>query len=96
MNEKDKTAAEETAKNTILNIIDELKNSKNKLETFKELVNKYSEDEATKDNDGNFIINKDPEITRFIENTVYRYEVALNEIIVYDNQYNLIIWLEVL
>lgn len=45
---------------------------------------------SIKDNDGNFIINKDPEITRFIENTVYRYEVALNEIIVYDNQYNLI------
>lgn len=53
MSDDDKKTAEETAKNTILNIIDELKNSKNSLETFKELVKKYSEDEATKDNDGN-------------------------------------------
>lgn len=53
MSDEEKTAAEETAKNTIQNIIDELKKSKNALDTFKELVNKYSEDEATKDKGGN-------------------------------------------
>ena len=53
MTTDEKNAAEETAKNTIQNIIDELKKSKNSLDTFKELVKKYSEDEATKDKDGN-------------------------------------------
>ena len=45
---------------------------------------------SSKDENGNFIIKRDPEITKFIENTVYRYEVVLNDIIVYDNQYDLI------
>lgn len=52
MSSDDKAKAEETAKNTILNIIDELKKSKNSFETFKELVKKYSEDESSKEKDG--------------------------------------------
>ncbi len=52
MSSDEKTKAEETAKNTILNIIDELKDSKKPFDKFKELVSKYSEDEDSKSKDG--------------------------------------------
>ncbi len=53
MKDEEKTKAEDTAKETINKIIKELDESKDKLDTFKKLVKKYTEDESTKSKDGN-------------------------------------------
>lgn len=53
MTSDEKTEAENIAKTKAKDIIKRLKDSKNPLDTFKELVKEYSEDEATKDKDGN-------------------------------------------
>lgn len=53
MTSDEKTEAENNAKTKAKDIIKRLKDAKDPLETFKELVKEYSEDEATKDKDGN-------------------------------------------
>ncbi len=53
MKSEEKTEAENAAKTKAQDVIKRLKDSKNPLDTFKELVKEYSEDEATKDKDGN-------------------------------------------
>lgn len=53
MSKDEKSKAEEEAKTKAKDIIKRLKESKDTLATFKELVKEYSEDEATKDKDGN-------------------------------------------
>lgn len=53
MKSDEKTEAENAAKTKAQDVIKKLKDSKNPLDTFKELVKEYSEDEATKDKDGN-------------------------------------------
>ncbi len=62
MTDEEKKAEEDKAKKTVDTIIKELKktNSKKVLDKFKELVEEYSEDEATKKNSGSLgYINKD-------------------------------------
>jgi len=55
----DKKKKEEEAKTKAKDVIKKLKESKNALETFKSLVKEFSEDEATKNKDGNLgFINK--------------------------------------
>lgn len=53
MKTDEKTKAEDAAKTKVQDIIKRLKDSKDALKTFKELVKEYSEDEATKSKDGN-------------------------------------------
>ena len=53
MTDEEKTAAEDAAKTKIQDIIQKLKEADNKLDTFKKLVKEFSEDESTKDKDGN-------------------------------------------
>lgn len=53
MTSDEKTEAENNAKTKAKDIIKRLKDAKDPLETFKELVKEYSEDEATKEKDGN-------------------------------------------
>lgn len=60
MSDEEKTNEENKAKETINTIIEELNKSDKKFDKFKELVKEYSEDNATKDKDGNLgFINKD-------------------------------------
>lgn len=53
MTDDEKSEAEDTAKKKAEDVIKKLKKADNTLETFKELVKEYSEDESTKDKDGN-------------------------------------------
>lgn len=53
MSDSEKKKAEDEAKAKVDEILKELKDSKDKLATFKELVKEYSEDESTKSKDGN-------------------------------------------
>ena len=53
MDDDEKTKAEEAAKTKAQDIIKRLNESKDTLKTFKELVKEYSEDESTKEKDGN-------------------------------------------
>ena len=53
MSDEEKTEAENKAKDTINEIIKKLDESKDKLEEFKKLVKEYSEDDSTKEKDGN-------------------------------------------
>jgi len=53
MKSDEKTKAEEAAKTKAQDIIKRLNESDDALKTFKKLVKEYSEDEATKDKDGN-------------------------------------------
>ena len=53
MTTDEKTKAEDAAKTKVQDIIKRLKDSSDALKTFKELVKEYSEDEATKEKDGN-------------------------------------------
>ena len=53
MSKDEQTKAENEAKAKVEEIIKKLKDSDNAFETFKELVKEYSEDESTKDKEGN-------------------------------------------
>lgn len=53
MKSDEKTKAESEAKTKAQDIIKRLKDAKDSLDTFKKLVKEYSEDEATKEKDGN-------------------------------------------
>ena len=53
MESAEKTKAEENAKTIVNDIIKKLDAASDKLEEFKKLVKEFSEDEATKDKDGN-------------------------------------------
>ncbi len=53
MSDSEQKKAEDEAKAKVDEILKKLEDSKDKLTTFKELVKEYSEDESTKDKDGN-------------------------------------------
>ena len=53
MSDSEQKEAEDEAKAKVDEILKKLEDSKDKLTTFKELVKEYSEDESTKDKDGN-------------------------------------------